>query len=95
VKYHETIFELIAKQYELAKIDEAKEGSIVQFIDRAVEPDKKSRPRRILIASLTVLVSLFLAVAAVFVKEVLAGVRGDSNQTRRLDLLWHYLFRPH
>ncbi len=95
VKYHETIFELIAKQYELAKIDEAKEGSIVQFIDRAVEPDKKSRPRRILIASLTVLVSLFLAVAAVFVKEVLAGVRGDSNQTRRLDLLWHYLIRPH
>jgi len=95
VKYHETIFELIAKQYELAKIDEAKEGSIVQFIDRAVEPDKKSRPRRILIASLTALISLFLVVAGVFIKEVMTRVRGDSNQTRRLDLLWHYLFRPH
>jgi len=95
VKYRETVFELIAKQYELAKIDEAKEGSIVQFIDRAVEPDKKSRPRRILIASLTVLVSLFLAVGGVFVKTVLTGVRGDPNQARRLGLLWHYLFRPH
>lgn len=95
VKYRETIFELIAKQFELAKIDEAKEGSTVQFIDRAVEPDKKSRPRRVLIASLTVLVSLLLAVAGVFVKEVLAGVQSDSNKTRRLDLLWHHLFRSH
>src|SRR6266851_2371092 len=88
VKYYETIFELIAKQYELAKIDEAKEGSIVQVVDQAVEPDKKSRPRRLLIVSLTVLISLFLGIAAAFGKELLERVRGDSDQARRLDLLW-------
>ena len=95
VKYYETIFELIAKQYELAKIDEAKEGSIVQVVDQAVEPDKKSRPRRLLIVSLTVLISLFLGIAAAFGKELLERVRGDSDQARRLDLLWHYVFRRH
>src|SRR5205823_3682370 len=44
VKLQETLLEGILKQYELAKLDEAKEGSTIQQIDRALPPDYKSKP---------------------------------------------------
>lgn len=49
VKYHETLYELLAKQYEAARIDEAKAAPIIQVVDRAIPPDKKSGPHRLLI----------------------------------------------
>lgn len=56
VKYHETLFELLAKQYEAARIDEAKAAPVIQVVDRAVPPDKKSGPHRswILLGSLVI-----------------------------------------
>jgi len=49
LKYQETVFELLAKEFEIAKLDEAREGSIVQVVDPAVPPDRRSSPHRILI----------------------------------------------
>ena len=49
VKYYETIFDILARQFELAKLDEAKEGAVIQVIDPAIPPDKKSFPKRMLI----------------------------------------------
>jgi tyrosine-protein kinase Etk/Wzc len=46
VKYHETLFELLAKQYEAARIDEGKAAPLIQVVDRAVPPDRKSGPHR-------------------------------------------------
>jgi uncharacterized protein involved in exopolysaccharide biosynthesis len=48
VKYHETLFEILAKQYEAAKMDEAREAPVIQVLDPAVVPDKKSWPPRAL-----------------------------------------------
>ncbi|MGH9583011.1 MAG: GNVR domain-containing protein [Bryobacteraceae bacterium] len=51
-KYHETLFEILARQYEAARLDEAKATPQVQVIDRAVPPERKSwPPRTILICS--------------------------------------------
>ena len=49
LKYQETVFELLAKEFEVAKLDEAREGSIIQVVDAAVPPDKRSSPHRTLI----------------------------------------------
>lgn len=46
VKYYQAIFEVMAKQYELAKMDEAKDAASVQELDKAVPAEKKSRPVR-------------------------------------------------
>ncbi len=46
VKYHESLFELLAKQYEAARIDEAKAAPIIQVVDHAIPPDRKSGPHR-------------------------------------------------
>lgn len=45
-KYQEMLFELLAKQYEIARTDEAREGSSIQVIDPAEVPERKSRPKR-------------------------------------------------
>lgn len=45
-KYHEALFELYAKQYEMARADESREGALIQVIDPAQPPDRKSKPRK-------------------------------------------------
>ncbi len=57
VKYYETVFEILARQLEAAKLDEAKQGAVIQVVDSAVVPDRKSSPKR----SIIVLVSSFVA----------------------------------
>jgi hypothetical protein len=49
VKYYETIFDILARQYEVAKLDEAKEGALIQVVDPAIPPDRRSFPKRGLI----------------------------------------------
>ena len=65
LKYRETIFELLSKQYELAKIDEAKESSNIQVLDEAVQAEKKTNPKKLLIILIGFvgggLLALFLA----------------------------------
>ncbi len=91
VKYNETIFELLAKQYEIARIDEAREASLIQVLDKAVEPERKSRPKRALIVILTALVAGFLAVVWAIIKEVGEKARQNPEQAERLKLLRRYL----
>src|SRR5258708_3419950 len=62
LKYHETVFELLAKEFEISKLDEAREGSIVQVVDAAVPPDTKSSPHRILIVLGATILAFFMAV---------------------------------
>ena len=49
VKYYETIFELLAKQFEMAKIDEAKDANLIQVLDKALPAEKKTRPKSLFI----------------------------------------------
>jgi len=91
VKYYETVYDLLAKQYELAKIDEAKDPTIVQVMDRAVEPDRKSKPRRTLIVLISALVALFASFVLAFTRESAERAKGDPQQASRLDTLRSYL----
>ena len=62
-KYQEALFELYARQFELARVDESREGAMIQVIDPATAPERKSKPRRGLLAGGTVL-GLLLVLAA-------------------------------
>ncbi len=87
VKYYETIFDLIARQYEVAKVDEAKEGSVVQVVDRAVVPDRHSSPQRTLIIIGSVVLGLILGIAWVFSAEGLARISNNPEERSRLQTL--------
>jgi len=54
-KYQEMLFELFSRQYELARLDESREGALIQVIDPATPPERKSRPKRGLIVVVTTL----------------------------------------
>jgi uncharacterized protein involved in exopolysaccharide biosynthesis len=58
LQYHETLFELLAKQFEAAKIDEAKQAPVIQIVDQAVPADKKSWPPRALLTAAGALTAL-------------------------------------
>ena len=60
VKYHETLFDILAKQYEAARLDEAHDPTL-EVLDRAVTPDTKSGPHRILMSAAGVLAGFFFA----------------------------------
>ncbi|MHB1674233.1 MAG: GumC family protein [Acidobacteriaceae bacterium] len=52
VRYHETLFEFMARQYEMAKVDEAKQGQMIQVVDPALVPERRSWPPRTLLTLL-------------------------------------------
>jgi uncharacterized protein involved in exopolysaccharide biosynthesis len=81
LKYQETVFELLAKEFEIAKLDEAREGSIVQVVDAAVTPDKKSFPKPSVILPLTTLAGLLVAVFWVWLRDrfALASARPEHR----------------
>jgi tyrosine-protein kinase Etk/Wzc len=46
VKYHEALFEMLSRQYEAARLDEARDAPVLQVLDSATYPDTKSSPKR-------------------------------------------------
>lgn len=63
VRYHEALFEILSKQYEAARLDEAKSSGLIQVIDRAVVPERRSWPPRTL---LILTAAIFAALVASF-----------------------------
>jgi uncharacterized protein involved in exopolysaccharide biosynthesis len=87
VKYNETIFDILARQFEIAKLDEAKEGSLVQVVDPAVLPDRKSSPKRSLIVLVSTIVGFFLGILAALLQAAWARLKENPESGPKLDLL--------
>ena len=83
-KYHETLFELFAKQYELARVDEAREGAVIQVLDAAQPPERKSKPKKALIAIIATLASGFALLLFVFVRQALRNAGSDQETAGKL-----------
>jgi uncharacterized protein involved in exopolysaccharide biosynthesis len=87
VKYNETIFDILARQFEVAKLDEAKQGALIQIVDSAVPPDRKSFPKRgLIVVGATVLGFVF----GLLIALLMAGfrrVRSDPENALKLNLL--------
>jgi tyrosine-protein kinase Etk/Wzc len=72
VKYHEALFEMLARQYESARLDEAHEAPLLQILDPADYPDSKSGPPRMLIALGGLLFGLFAGCVWVLLRDRLS-----------------------
>ena len=87
----ETVTDLLAKQYEVAKVDEAKESALIQVLDKAIEPDRRSRPKRSQMVILATLVAFVIGVLLAIVREAVSRVRDDPRQSERLRTFRRYL----
>jgi len=94
VKYAETIFDMLAKQYEAARLDEAKTAAIIQVLDPAIEPDRKSSPPRTLIIVIVTLLGFFGSAGYILLAEALSRVRLNPDVNARLTTLKTTVFRP-
>lgn len=82
--YFQTLFDLFAKQFEIAKIDESREGAVIQVVDIALPPERKSKPKKALIAVLTTLAVGFALLLFVFVRSAIRGASQDPETTQKM-----------
>ncbi len=87
VKYHQFLFDLLARQYEAARIDEAKAAPVIQVVDPALPPDRKSAPFRALWAIVGGALGFFFSTGWVLGTHVYHRLEADEEQGRRLALL--------
>ena len=91
-KYQETMFELFAKQFELAKVDESREGAVIQVLDVAEPPERKAKPKKAMIAIISALAAGFVLLLFVFVRSALKNASQDEETKLKLTALrgsWH------
>jgi uncharacterized protein involved in exopolysaccharide biosynthesis len=85
VKYREAVFEMLAKQLEAARLDEAKNAALIQVLDRAEVPDRKSGPNRALITLLGGLAGCSAALLSIAARQGLERWQADPEIGLRID----------
>ncbi len=93
VRYRQALFDLLIKQYDAARLDEAKDAAIIQVVEPAIEPDKRTSPKRGLIVTLCTLAGLLIGCMAVLILWWKEFVLGDPNAARQIDGLKAALIR--
>jgi tyrosine-protein kinase Etk/Wzc len=83
-KYSEALFEQLAKQYELAKIDESSEGAVIQVVDVAIPPERKDNMSKVGVFILSTLAAGFVLVVFVFARRALRNAGQDPETAAKL-----------
>jgi uncharacterized protein involved in exopolysaccharide biosynthesis len=78
LKIQEVTFEQLTKQFELAKINEARDSSSIQVLDEAVAPSKKSKPKRAIIVILATVTAFFCSIFLVFIQEYFSKMSAED-----------------
>lgn len=92
-KYYEVLLELYTKQYEIARIDESREGAVIQVLDKAVPPDYKSGPKKALMAVVATLAAGFALLLFVFVRQALRNSGQNPESANKIQAISQALRR--
>lgn len=84
VKYSQMLYEILAKQYEAARLDEAKDPSMIQVLDKAVDPERNVRPRRLVITLVAAIVGGFLALLLIFFLETKKKIKNSYGGAEKI-----------
>ncbi len=91
LKFNEVLYGLLLQQYEAAKLDEAKNATTIQVIDKAVPPEKRVKPKRTMIVILGAIIGFFLSMFAAFLVEYRERANENAEDRERFDTLKKYL----
>ncbi|MBZ0158527.1 MAG: hypothetical protein K8I29_20210 [Alphaproteobacteria bacterium] len=91
LKFNETLYELLLKQYEVAKLDEARDATLIQVIDKAVQPEKRVKPKRRQMVMVALVTGFFLSIFAAFFIEYKEKASSDPENKERFDVLRKYV----
>jgi tyrosine-protein kinase Etk/Wzc len=87
LRYHEALFETLSKQYEMARLEEAKAPPLLQVVDRAVPLDRKTWPPRTLLVLLAGLFSAVIFIGLTLAKDAWARARVEPQNAEQLAIL--------
>lgn len=87
VKYHQMLYELLAKQFEVARLDESKDASIIQVLDPAVPPEQKAGPARAITAVSAGLLAFVVLLLYVAGRAKLRQLTASPAGRERLQML--------
>ena len=94
LKYHQMLYELLAKQFEAARLDEAKDSSVIQVLDPAIDPEKKFKPLRALIVVISSVFAFLAAIVYVLIAEFRRRVLLSSKGAEQwCELMAQFRFR--
>jgi len=78
VKVQEAVFELLTQQYEMARIEEAKDVPAISVIDAPGIPEKKSFPPRLILAVVLTLLAFVATAALILLREGWSKLNTDD-----------------
>ncbi len=85
--YRQALYDMLMKQYDAARLDEAKEAAIIQVVEPAIEPDRKSSPKRTIILLLSVFVGLFVGCVLAWLERWRNIVQSDPIAAKQFEEL--------
>lgn len=93
VTYHNALLQLMLKQYQAARVDEAKDSALIQVLDPAFPPERKSRPHRSIICLIFTFLTFLVACLWVYFRESMQRAKEDPQYLARFQLLKFHLRR--
>ena len=91
LKFNETLYELLLKQYELAKLDEARDATVIQVVDKAEPPEKRYKPKRRQMVMIAAISALFVSIFAAFLMEFMEKTKSNPENYERVEVIKKYL----
>jgi len=87
LKFNEALYEILLRQLEAAKMDEGREVTVIQVIEKAVPPEKKIKPNRAQMVLIAFIVSFFISIFGAFLAEFIEKSKLDPENKERFELM--------
>jgi uncharacterized protein involved in exopolysaccharide biosynthesis len=87
LKFQETLFTLLSEQFEVAKMDEARDAALIQVVEPAIPPDKKSSPKRAVITVLSTICGFLVGSLCVLFIRWKKRLEAETESSRELAAL--------
>ena len=91
VKYHQMLYEILSRQFEMARLEEARDSSVIQVLDPAQVPERSVKPKRAAIVLISTAIAAFLGVALAFFLEAVQGPWRNRGQFEKWKTFNNYL----
>jgi uncharacterized protein involved in exopolysaccharide biosynthesis len=91
LKYQQALVETLKKQYDVAKMDEAKDANLIQVVNEPLVPEQPSNPKRSVIVFFGGLIGLILSIIFAFILNSLNVAKQNPSSAERLNLMRRYL----
>ena len=91
LKYQQALVENLKKQYDISKLDEAKNPNLIQVVNEPLIADKPSKPQREFIVFIGAIIGLIASIILAFIMNALDKAKQNPESAERLNLLRSYL----